>query len=129
MAPPILLAQPEAMVDVAEGSNVTFSVIAAGYLLNYTWQRSNETQLTEGARYVGVAISTLTILSVQFGDVGGYVCTVTNTAGSVQSEEAQLTICKYTSSVRGFKGFKGRTWGPGLWVSRFTISCGPGLIS
>ena len=87
------------MHDVVEGSNVTFSVAATGLRIRYEWMRFDriDTQLTEleGARYVGVATSTLTIFSVQLGDTGAYVCTVTNSAGSVQSEEAQLTICKY----------------------------------
>ena len=68
------------------GSGVQFSVTATGTApLSYQWQK-------DGKIIKGAITSTL---SVQKSDEGGYTCVVSNTAGTVTSNAATVTLGEY----------------------------------
>ena len=83
-AAPVITKQP-ASAAVKEGENVTFTVSAEGTDLNYRWYKN------------GVAIDGANGASYTFtaalGDNGAkYACVVSNSAGTVKSNEATLTV-------------------------------------
>jgi endonuclease/exonuclease/phosphatase family metal-dependent hydrolase len=97
---------------VAQGSNVTFSVVASGSQpLTYQW------------RFQGTNIGTGTsaaysITNVQFSDAGDYTVFITNSAGSITSAPATLTVgIAPTISAQPL----GRTVNPGSNVT-FTVT-------
>ncbi len=82
---PVLTAHPTALV-VAAGSNVTFSVTAAGASpLVYQWN-FNGTPITDATN------ATLLLNNVQVGDSGTYDVSVSNAAGSARSASAELSV-------------------------------------
>ena len=82
---PAILTQP-ASQTVPAGSNVTFTVNAAGSLpLSYQWRFNGNT-------IVGNSASSLSKANVQPSDAGGYDVIVTNAFGSVTSTVATLTV-------------------------------------
>jgi uncharacterized lipoprotein YddW (UPF0748 family) len=82
---PSILAQPQSQT-VDEGTNVTFSVIAAGTEpLTYQW-RFNETNIA------GANDPDHTLLNAQPGNAGSYSVIVSNHLGFVISSNAVLTI-------------------------------------
>ena len=84
-APPFITAQPQSL-EVKVGSNATFAVTAGGTgPLAYQW-RFNGTNLA------GATTSTLARPGVQASSAGDYSVVVSNTAGSVTSSNAVLTI-------------------------------------
>ena len=85
-AKPIITTQPKSQT-VDEGSSVTFNVVATGTGLTYQWYR-NSTNIN------GATSASYTINSVKAADAGSYTVTVSNTAGSVISDEAKLTVNK-----------------------------------
>jgi uncharacterized repeat protein (TIGR03803 family) len=94
-APPLITAQP-ANQAVFEGMTAVFSVgTTSNALLTYHWQYDNGVHLvglTDGGDITGSTTSTLIISNVSSADVGGYSVIVSNTAGSVTSSNAFLTI-------------------------------------
>ena len=83
--PPSLSAQPTNQV-VKQGSNVVFSVTAAGTTpLSYRW-------LFNGTNVAGATNVSLTITNVQATNAGSYSVVVTNLVGSVTSTNAVLTL-------------------------------------
>lgn len=83
--PPALLTQPSTQ-SAAQGTEVSFSVAAAGSLpLAYQW-RLNSRDLA------GATSETLRLTNIQPSQVGRYSVTVTNVAGTVTSGEAMLTL-------------------------------------
>ena len=90
MTPPTIIAQPTNKLMVVPGNSATFtvSVIAIpGHKHNYQWQK-NETDIPGATLYI-YAIS-----SIAKAHEGTYRCVVTNAAGPVTSDPAQLTVCK-----------------------------------
>ncbi len=82
---PIVTSPPMSQTVIA-GATVTFSVTATGTPApSYQWRRG-------GTNLAGATLSTLTLNNVQPGDAGGYSAVVTNSAGSVISEAAILTV-------------------------------------
>lgn len=82
---PVITSQP-ANTSVASGGSATFSVTATGGALAYRWQR-------DGEALQGAASATLTLPAVTSADSGARLrVTVSNTAGSVDSVEAVLTV-------------------------------------
>ncbi len=68
------------------GSNATFIVTATGTApLSYQWRKN-------GANVAGATSSTLTLTGVTTNQAGSYVVLVSNTAGSVTSSPAILTV-------------------------------------
>jgi hypothetical protein len=86
---------------VTPGSSVTFSVVASGSApLTYQWKST-------GTAIAGATNATYTIANVQAGNMGFYSVTVSNSAGSVDSDVAILTVAAGSSrltalSTRGY---------------------------
>lgn len=79
------ITQPPLSQAVSLGQEVTFSIAATGMNLEYQWQK-DETDLT------GRKEPTLTLTNVNTLNNGGYRCIVSNSAGSVPSEVATLSV-------------------------------------
>jgi hypothetical protein len=84
MVPPTIITQPQSQT-VAIGAPLSLSVEAEGPALQYRWTRNNTLVPTATG-------PTLTIASVQSGDGGNYVVRVSNSAGSVRSTTARVTM-------------------------------------
>lgn len=84
---PKITAQP-ANSTVTQGQTATFSVTATGPSLNYQWQHVVGSTTTN----VGTNSPTLTISNAQPADAGSYHVIVSNTFGSVTSNNAMLTV-------------------------------------
>ncbi|RPD38275.1 DUF7594 domain-containing protein [Chitinophaga barathri] len=84
-AAPIITAQPQSL-SVSQGSNASFSVSASGTPApTYQW-RKGTTNIS------GATSATYTINNVQSSHAGSYNVVVTNSAGSVTSSNATLTV-------------------------------------
>ncbi len=89
--PPTVTSHP-ANRNVCAGENTTFSVTATGSgTLSYRWQRNNA-DIDNGGKFSGVTTATLTVSSVDATVTGNYRCRVTNSAGSVNSNNASLSL-------------------------------------
>jgi uncharacterized repeat protein (TIGR01451 family) len=83
--PPSITTQPSNQVAIV-GSNVSFVVAATGTApLTYQWQRGG-TNLANGTA------STLSLLNVQTNDAAAYRVVITNSAGTLTSAVANLTV-------------------------------------
>jgi alpha-tubulin suppressor-like RCC1 family protein len=115
-SPPRLLTQPASQFAVA-GSDVSFSVMAAGTMpLSYQWQR-NETNLTDGLELTGATTPRLTLLNVQSDVAANYRVMVTNSQGIVTSSNAALVVFgDYPLAVAlDAEDLVWTTGGPGGW--------------
>ena len=82
---PAILTQPQPQTANA-GTNVTFSIAASGTVpLSYQWRKG-------GTAIAGATNATLTLANVAATDAGNYSVVVSNTAGSVTSAAATLTV-------------------------------------
>jgi uncharacterized delta-60 repeat protein len=89
--PPVIISQPRSRTNVV-GTTATFTVTATGTApLSYQWYKDN-VALTDNGRISGSTSSNLTIAHVQFQDHGAYIVTVSDVAGSVTSEVANLKV-------------------------------------
>ncbi|MBI5772017.1 MAG: immunoglobulin domain-containing protein, partial [Verrucomicrobia bacterium] len=85
IAPPAITAQPQSQPGLMGGS-VAFSVSASGSApLSYQWKK-------DGADLTGATSSTLLVSNLQAASAGGYTVIVSNSAGSVTSSVAALTV-------------------------------------
>ncbi|MFO1500031.1 MAG: immunoglobulin domain-containing protein [Verrucomicrobiota bacterium] len=83
--PPSITAQPQPQL-VKEGTNIVFKVAARGTEpLRYQWRRNGEI-------LSGQTNSTLELPSVRTNQAGIYRVTVTNLAGTSESQAAELTV-------------------------------------
>jgi hypothetical protein len=83
--PPAITSSPQSQT-VTAGANVTFMVTATGTApLSYQWRLA-------GTNLPGALASSLTRTNVQLADAGSYSVTVSNSAGSVASANATLTV-------------------------------------
>ena len=71
--------------QAAAGTNVTFSVAALGSGLSFQWSFN-------GTAIAGATSSSLTLSKVAAANAGSYTVTVTNSAGSITSSAAVLSI-------------------------------------
>lgn len=86
--PPTISIHP-ASQSVSAGANVALTVAATGTApLSYQWRK-------DGAPIAGATNATFTLTSVQTGDAGEYAASVLNTAGSVSSGAALLTVAAF----------------------------------
>ncbi len=74
-----------AVRTVTEGNSVSFSVVASGTALSYQW-------LKDGAVISGATGSTLNFTSAKLTDAASYSVRVSNTAATVTSNSAKLTV-------------------------------------
>lgn len=82
---PTITTQP-ASLSVAEGGSATFSVVASGDgTLAYQWRKG-------GASIAGATSASLGLTGVSTSDAGSYDVVVSNSAGSVTSSAATLTV-------------------------------------
>ena len=82
---PVITSQPKS-ISVSQGNAANFSVTATGAApLGYQW-RKNSVSIS------GATNSTYTIASVNSGNAGNYSVLVSNSAGSVTSSNATLTV-------------------------------------
>ena len=82
---PTISAQPQS-ATVTAGTGVTFSVAASGTApLSYQWRK-------DGTNLAGATTNTCSLAGAQSSDAGSYTVVVTNTAGSVTSAAAILTV-------------------------------------
>jgi pectate lyase len=82
---PTITSQPSSQT-VSVGANVTFSVTASGSPApTYQWRKN-------GTNISGATSSTLTLPNVQTSSAGNYSVVVSNSAGSVTSNTAVLTV-------------------------------------
>ena len=89
---PAILSQPQSQTVMA-GANVMFTVTAQGRPApNYQWRFN-------GAAISGATSTSLNLSNAQMADAGNYTVTVTNSAGSVTSSTASLTV--NTSAASG----------------------------
>lgn len=83
---PTLVRQPDASVEVREGSALELSVLAAGTgPLDYAW-------LHDGSRVAGAAGAVLRIGRAAAADAGGYVALVHGPEGTAISREAVVRV-------------------------------------
>jgi hypothetical protein len=83
--PPGITTQPFSQA-VTTGSNVTFTVAAAGATpLTYHWKKN-------GAEIAGATTDMLALSNVQLSDAGIYSVSVSSSAGSVESAQATLSV-------------------------------------
>ena len=89
-APPAITTQP-ADLTVQAGASATFTVAATGTApLSYQWFHDGTP--ISGATNASATTATLTLAAVTSADAGNYTVTVTNTANSVTSSAAALTV-------------------------------------
>jgi len=130
---PTITSQPAALA-VNVGSPASFSVTATGTgSLSCQWRK-------DGANIAGATSVTYTIASVQTTDAGSYSAVVSNSAGSVTSGSASLTVNKAAQTIGAFGAIGSHLYGDapfavpvpvansGLTVS-VTLKSGPATIS
>lgn len=92
---PAIHKQPDDRLDCKLGERVTFLVEVDGANCTFQWQRNGMDIDDSQNQYHGAATAQITIEGVDSNCEGGYQCRVTNRAGSILSNSAQLTICKH----------------------------------
>ncbi len=89
--PPVITQQPESL-NRRIGESVTFRVSATGTEpLSYQWFK-DDTALSDSDRISGSATAELELRDLTGEDAGAYRVVVSNRAGSVTSQSAQLTV-------------------------------------
>jgi predicted aconitase with swiveling domain len=89
--PPAITLQPASVTNIA-GTTAVFTVSATGTSpLSYQW-RFNGTNIANRGQFSGSATATLSVSNVQSTNAGSYTVQVTNSAGSVVSAPAVLTV-------------------------------------
>ena len=94
--PPKITQHPTPQLDMVPDSAVKFTITATGGgNLTYKWQKNGADldSLTDGVS--GETTRTLQIDNVKKKHKGTYTCIVSNAAGSIPSNPAQLTVCKF----------------------------------
>ena len=94
----MIIGQPRDMLNVTPGTNATFTVVASGLRLTYTWMEGDGKALSSDRGYV-IVNGTLTVPIVSRSDNGSFRCLVSNAAGNVTSRSADLTLSKLCTYV------------------------------
>ena len=93
----MIIEQPRDMFNVTPGTNATFTVVASGLRLIYTWMEGDGNPLSNRG-YV-IVNRRLTVPIVLRSDTGSFRCLVSNPAGNVTSQSAELTLSKLCTYV------------------------------
>jgi kumamolisin len=113
IAPQIVLAPQSQSATV--GDTVTLSVVATGSdPLTYQWKLGT-------SNINGATSSSLTLSDVQLSTAGSYSVVLTNTAGSVQSDPAQLTVVPPPNQI-DLIPYKPGGWSDNIVVTRNSLS-------
>ena len=91
MNPPTIVTDPQDVFNVIPGHNVTFTVVAAGLRLAYTWQLGDGSALPNDSRFI-TNDEMLTIRDVMLSDPNSYLCVVINAVGNTTSNSANFTL-------------------------------------
>ncbi len=87
--------QPES-VGVEQGGSASFTVEASGAGLTYQWFGPGGEALIDSDREIeGSTSQTLTVFNAEPDDAGDYFVRVSNAAGRVESEGAELFIGEF----------------------------------
>ncbi|HSU55492.1 MAG TPA: immunoglobulin domain-containing protein, partial [Candidatus Dormibacteraeota bacterium] len=113
--PPAITRQPVSLTNNA-GTTATFSVGATGTSLTYQWRKGG-TNMANGGNVTGATGSALALANVASGDAGTYSVVVANSAGSVTSTPATLTVVISTNPPGQF------------FADDFTRPADPGALS
>ena len=99
---PTITTQPTAALDVAPGNTATFTVTATGTTLIYQWKKG-------GTDIPGATSSSYAISNTTSANDGVYSVVVSNSAGTVTSSNATLTVSEYSLVANASGGFYDRT--------------------
>lgn len=89
--PPTIVTDPQDVFNVIPGHNVTFTVVAAGLRLAYTWQLGDGSALPNNSRFIAND-EMLTIQDVMLSDPNSYRCVVINAVDNATSNSANFTL-------------------------------------
>jgi hypothetical protein len=113
---PAITAQPQSQT-VAAGDNVQFSVTAVGVPApTYQWAFN-------GVPIGGATSSTLSLTDVHASDAGNYTVTVANSAGSVNSNAATLTVTAVGATTVRYEGGGGGAMEPWFLAALALLGC------
>jgi len=98
ISPPVIVTQPVSQTNTT-GTTAIFSVVATGSNLSYRWVKNATNNLVNGGNVSGANAATLSLSSITATDAGNYAVLVTNTAGSVTSAVAVLTVTTPTGQL------------------------------
>jgi len=98
VAPPVITLSPPVGVNAAAGQTVVLNVVATGTGVTYQWKRIGSPSLVSDVP--GATQSSLVFSSVQAASAGTYFCTVSNSAGSVDSAGTILAISEGLAASR-----------------------------
>ncbi|HSW44956.1 MAG TPA: immunoglobulin domain-containing protein [Phycisphaerae bacterium] len=117
--PPTIAVHPQPGT-ICIGGSTSFTVAAVGSgTIAYQWQK-NSANLTNGGHYAGCTTSTLAVSNVDNTDVANYRCVVSNEYGSVNSNQAALTVLACNPNCLTNLGFEaGFTSGIGNGWTKF----------
>ena len=119
---PVITAQPQSQT-VAAGASVQFSVTAVGLPApSYQWAFN-------GVAISGATSSTLTLTDVHASDAGSYTVTVANSAGSVTSNAATLTVTAVGATTVRYEGGGGGAMEPWFLAALALLGCSRWAIS
>lgn len=104
LPPPPVVTQDPQNLTAAQGSDVQFSVTAAGAALTYQWQFND-------ANLAGATSATLDLEDITPANEGNYRCIVSNPGGSDTSAAATLTITQTFSQWAESSGVPGASPG------------------
>ncbi|HZM03149.1 MAG TPA: immunoglobulin-like domain-containing protein, partial [Candidatus Saccharimonadales bacterium] len=114
---PTITTQPASLTTNA-GTTAVFTVVATGDSLTYQWLK-NGVSLTDGGAATGSTSAALTLSGLLATNAGSYVVIVTNSAGSVTSSVAVLTIIDPTINTQ-----PGNVAAPLNHVAYFSVDAG-----
>jgi hypothetical protein len=93
--PPVITSQPAAATTLYAGRTFTLTTTAVGKKLHYQWRKGG-VPITDSGNVSGTATNILTITNVAAANSGDYDLVVTNSAGTVTSLLANLTVIQPT---------------------------------
>lgn len=100
MTAPVIKEQPES-ASAKEGEKLSFKVSAEGEELSYQWQyRTSSTGKWKASPAAGNKTATLTVPATVKRNGYQYRCVVKNSAGSVASEPATLTLSAFKPVIK-----------------------------
>ena len=97
--PPVITDHPDSVINLGEGQNAMFVVVATGMGLNYQWLKDNVELTNMVGDIDGVTTPTLILTAVAPSDAGVYTVRVSNDAGMVTSNATTLSVGTYVGDL------------------------------